>query len=352
MANAHEISIVTYQSQVKAYLTGIDLNCLPGWDGSADFSLQPLAQGEYNMNFLLSQGWKRFVVRVNTGSQIGKSLPEQIRYEFQTLKMLEPAGVTPKVNYLDDGCVVLPYGVMIMEYLPGEKLDYLEDNCAAATLFAKYHQLEISAPAHLIIEETPLSLTYQRCLIMAPKYWESDLADPSVSSFLKEIFAWADQARLREAFFIQDPWHCVINTEVNNGNFIKNLKKHTLHLVDWEKPLWGDPSQDLSHYRVPTTTLWKTEYRMSLADQMDMMQVYKGQLMDKHLVDTIEERTRLRDPFNCLRGVSWCAMAWVQYQTGKHILRNPDTWRKLAKYVDLEFLHDLFDPYLKGGKFA
>ena len=348
MSNLIEINIQTYCEAITRYLVHLDLGNLPQWDVHKEFSLTPLAQGEYNMNFILRQGRLKYVVRVNTGSQIGKSLPDQIRYEYDTLKMLEPAGVTPKVYLLDSSCQFIPYGVLIMEYLAGEKLDYRSDNQTAAKLFATYHQLSVGDPAHLIIEGYPLSLTYERCLLMAPKYWESPLADPEVAAYLKEIFAWAEKARHREKFFVEDRWQCIINTEVNNGNFIKNTKKGTLHLVDWEKPLWGDPSQDLSHYRVPTTTLWKTEYRMSDVDKNEMMHAYKEAIQDRHLRDTIEERTRLRDPFNCLRGISWCAMAWVQYQTGRHTLRNQDTWRKLSMYVDLQFLRELFEPFMKG----
>lgn len=348
MNDLFEINIHTYCEAMTSYLARLDLRCLPRWDMHKEFTLAPLAQGEYNMNFMLRQGRLKYVVRVNTGSQIGKSLPEQIKYEYDSLAMLEPAGVTPKVYMLDDSCQLIPYGVLIMEYLAGGKLDYRSDNQAAARLFAAYHQLPLEDPAHLIIEEHPLSLTYERCLLMVPKYWESPLADPEVTAYLKEVFAWAEQARHREKYLTEDRWQCIINTEVNNGNFIKNIKKGTLHLVDWEKPLWGDPSQDLSHYRVPTTTLWKTNYRMSEAEKNEMTQAYKVALTDKHLQDTIEERTRLRDPFNCLRGVSWCAMAWVQYQTGRHTLRNKDTWRKLSMYVDLQFLHELFYPFMKG----
>jgi thiamine kinase-like enzyme len=140
-----------------------------------------------------------------------------------------------------------------------------------------------------------------------------------------------------------------VNTEVNNTNWIVNRRAKTIHLVDWERAQWGDPSQDLSHFRVPTTTLWKTSYRMSPQDQQGMMEAYKSALRDPHLRDTIEERTRLRDPFSCLRAISWCAMSWVKYQQNEHVLKNPDTFQRFALYINLDFVRSVFDPYLRSS---
>ncbi|HAF48370.1 MAG TPA: aminoglycoside phosphotransferase family protein [Anaerolineaceae bacterium] len=345
-----DLSIHSFLPKAKAYIQQAQPVGVPNWTPNNDFMIQALGQGEYNMNFLVQQGQTAWVLRVNTGSQIGVSLSEQIAYEYNTLKLLSPSGVAPIPYFLDNSLKFLPYGILGMSYLRGEKLDYTRDNEKAANLMARYHQIEVPDELnHLIREEKPLTLTYQRCLRMMAVYLESDLADPDFRDYLIEVRDWAGEARHREIYYQQDPWNCIINTEVNNTNWILNRKAGTLHLVDWEKPLWGDPSQDLSHFRVPTTTLWKTDYRMSEADKKVMMDAYKNAIADPHLRDTIEERTRLRDPFNCLRGVSWCAMAWVQYQRGDHLLKNPDTYRKLSMYVDIDFVRGLFDPYMKNN---
>jgi len=345
-----DLSINSFLPEAKNYVRKTRPEGIPIWSATLDFDISPLAQGEYNMNFLVSQGNTTWVLRVNTGSQIGLSLQEQMAYEFQTLQLLEPAQVSPIPYFLDNSLLHLPYGALGMSFLVGDPLDYQRDLPDAARLFARYHQLVIpSEKNHLIVEEKPLSLTYERCCRMLEVYTSSDLANPDLRAYLLEVRAWADQARHREQFFIDDPWYCIINTEVNNSNWIVNRAAGTLYLVDWEKPLWGDPSQDLSHFRVPTTTLWKTDYRMSMADQASMLAAYKSAVHDPHLRDTIEERTRLRDPFNCLRGVSWCAMAWVQYQRGDHLLKNWDTYKKLSMYTNLDFVRSLFNPYMKKG---
>lgn len=340
------INVKTYLPTAKEYLSRADLSTVPSWQPGTPFSITPLAQGEYNMNYLVRQGEAAWVLRVNIGTQIDRD--DQILYEYRALELLESTGVTPRPYYVDDSREFLEHGVLLMEYLPGEALRYQRDLEAAARLFARIHAQPV-APVdnHLVREERPLSMTYEECSRLLPVYLESDLADPRLRDYLRDVLDWAQAARTSEIFFLSDPWPCIINTEVNSGNFIANRAKGTLHLVDWEKPLWGDPSQDLSHFGVPTTTLWKTDYRLSADDKRIFFKAYRAAIPDAHLRDTIEERVRLRDPFNCLRGISWSAMAWVTYQTGAHALQNQDTFLKVSAYMDLEFVRGLFDPYIK-----
>lgn len=327
--------------QVQNYLSQIDLTTIPGWQVGCPFRVFELAQGEYNMNYRLNQGDIDWVLRVNIGTQIGRV--DQIVYEYKTLRLLENTGVTPRAYFVDDSRQYLPYGILVMEYLPGETMDYRTDLEAVARLFARIHSWQVEEN-HLIIEDRPLSMTYDECNRLLTTYLNSEIADSEICTYLREVLDWAAMARLKEDYFINDPWRCIINTEVNSGNFIAHRQKGSLHLVDWEKPLWGDPSQDLSHFCVPTTTLWKTNYRMNDRDRRRFINAYKVSLADAHLRDTIEERVRLRDPFNCLRGISWSAMAWVAYQNNQHALKNEDTFHKINQYLQIDFLRSLFDP--------
>ncbi len=328
-----------------SYLQQADLRGVPGWQPRAPFTVEALAQGEYNMNYLVHQNDETWAFRINVGTQIERD--DQILYEYRALKLLEPTGVTPRPFYVDDSRKHLDNGVLLMEYLPGEALHYRRDLQTAARLFARIHSQPVEpGDNHLIHEQRPLSMTYEECSRLLPVYLESELADPNLRDYLRDVLAWADEARHEEKYFLSDPWPCIINTEVNSGNFIANRERDTLHLVDWEKPLWGDPSQDISHFRVPTTTLWKTDYRMSEADRRVFLDAYRAAIPDVHLRNTIEDRVRLRDPFNCLRGISWSAMAWVTYQTGEHALQNQDTFLKVSAYLDMAFARSLFDPYM------
>jgi aminoglycoside phosphotransferase (APT) family kinase protein len=339
------MNLDTFLAPVIDYLSHADIGGIPGWQSGVSFAVEPLAQGEYNLNYLVRQANDAWVFRVNIGSQIDRK--DQIRYEFRALELLAPTGVTPRPYYVDDSCRHFEYGVLIMEYLPGTRLDYRRDLEDAARLFARIHAQPVDpARNHLIRESRPLSMTFEECSRLLPVYLESDLADPSLRDYLGEVLEWAEGARHQEAYFVSDPWPCIINTEVNSGNFIANRGRGTLHLVDWEKPLWGDPSQDLSHFCAPMTTLWKTDYRMTAQAKEHFIDTYCAAITDAPLRDTIRERVRLRDPFNYLRGISWSAMAWVTYQTGDHAVKNQDTFLKVTSYLDLDFQRELFDPYL------
>ena len=129
------------------------------------------------------------------------------------------------------------------------------------------------------------------------------------------MVTWAETAKEKEHYFLDDPWLCIVNTEVNSGNFIVNRTQQTTHLIDWEMPRWGDPSTDLCHFCSPLTTLWKTNFRFSPDSINLFIREYKQNIRSTHLRDTLDERMRLKFPFVLLRGISWSAMAWVAYQT-------------------------------------
>lgn len=340
------MDLLSLLPDVRAYLQADRLTGIPGWRPSECFEVTPLAQGEYNLNYLVTQGSIIWVLRVNIGSQIRRD--DQIVYEYQALRLLIPSGVTPYPYGVDDSREHLAYGALAMSYLPGGQFDYEQDLEDAARLFARIHSLDIDRSCGLILEERPLTMTYEECARLLPVFLNSDLADPALQDYLAEVLAWAEGARAYERYFVEDPWPCIINTEVNSGNFIANRDKEELYLVDWEKPLYGDPSQDLSHFCAPMTTLWKTNYKMSPAAKASFLATYKAAIPDRHLRETIDDRVRLRDPFNYLRGISWSAMAWVTYQTGDHAVKNEDTFRKVTSYLDLAFQREMFDPYLTG----
>ena len=100
---------------------------------TAELEITELARGEYNINYVFVHAvtGRKLVLRLNTGSQM--HLEHQIEYEYNALKLLEKSGRTPQAIFVDASLKLLPYGVLVMEFLSGRPLIYETDmNKAAA----------------------------------------------------------------------------------------------------------------------------------------------------------------------------------------------------------------------------
>lgn len=311
-----------------------------------DFRVSPLACGEYNLNFLI-QGQQRHVFRINMASQIGRK--DQIIYEYNALKLLQESGVTPIPYFVDDSRAHIDRGISIMEFLPGRPLEYKKDSHRAAKLFAKIHGTHIPQENnHLIAETQPLSLIYNECEGLLAKYFASPLADPKIVKYLQIVLEWMKENKSRESFFQDNPWMCMVNTEVNSSNFIIDSNK--AFLVDWEMPRWGDPSTDLCHFLSPLTTLWKTDFRFNEKEKKKFLKVYRQALSAPILAESLQERMTIKMPYILLRGISWSAMAHIGYQDGSLSICHEDTWKTLCNYMNLEFIQNIFAPFINTSR--
>ena len=111
--------------------------------------------------------------------------------------------------------------------------------------------------------------------------------------------------------------------------------------MDWEKPVRGEPAQDLGHFLAPTTTYWKTDVILSPEEMENFINLYIQKVDGRFDTRGLMERTLAYIPITCLRGITWCAMAWVQYQQPDKLLFNQSTFQKLGQYLNMEFLEKL-----------
>ena len=302
--------------------------------------LEFLAQGEYNINYLIEDEEEKYVLRLNLGSQM--DLDDQIGYEFSALKALAPSGVTPRPFYLDNSREKLDYGLLMMEYLPGRHLDYQKDLKAAAKVFARIHKLDVESADRLIREEKPLTAIWNECDSLLAEYFDSELADPEIKDFLRRMKADLAEKKEREAELMDLFPLALVNTEVNSNNFLINDQFNLAYLVDWEKPLVTSPLQDLSHFMVPTTTLWKTNFIFNQGEEEEFLHHYlKERGMDSKYHE-VKDALKLFNQFSAMRGISWSAMAWVEYQTTDREIKNQDTFETMDSYLRLDFLEMLF----------
>ena len=310
-----------------AFLSPLGLETVP------DFT--PLGQGEYNVNYTCDHpDGRKLVLRINRGSQM--HLDDQIGYEFSALKALEPSGRTPKAFFCDSG-----HNCLVMEHLPGRPLRYETDMETAAEIFADLHALP---PAPGLIEpENPLEAIIDECRQMVEHYYIWDKADPEVVRLLETLEKEISSKDLTAPAGLRK---CIVNTEVNSGNFLINPSGRSF-LIDWEKPLISEPAQDLGHFLVPTTTFWKTDVILKPEDIRQFVRCYERAVGGRFETASLSERLPLYFTVTCLRGVTWCAMAYREYCQPGRAISNPGTFAKIQEYLKPDFLENLLKNYVR-----
>lgn len=324
---------------LKEYITRPEYRNALGLPKKVTETYRLLAQGEYNRNYEFTHPVtkKKLLLRVNLGSQM--HLPNQIRYEYDALKLLKPSGRTPDAYYVDESLSHLDYGVMVMEFLPGHALDYRTELYDASEILADIHSVPVGENHGLIKPEDPLKAILLECEEMVKTYMDSSLGQDVTKKKLRAMLdrgwkKWEETSSFKG-------YCCCINTELNSTNFLMNKGEEKNYLIDWEKPLYGEPAQDLGHFLAPTTTFWKTDVILGTEETERFLDRYFLAAGSRFDTRGIRERAHVFIPITCLRGVAWCAMAWVEYQEPGRILVNASTAGKLAAYLEHAFLDRL-----------
>ena len=140
--------------------------------------------------------------------------------------------------------------------------------------------------------------------------------------------------RTRELF--ADEPLAMVNTEVNSGNFI--IASGRGWLVDWEKAVISHRTQDLGHFLVPTTTLWKTDHRFDGAGRRAFLEAYAaaardagGEALDPERLDA---QTRVMERTILLRALAWCFMAHHEYTMAGRTLQSEHTFGVIRRYLE------------------
>lgn len=307
--------------------------------------LHPLAQGEYNINYIFTHPTtnEKLVLRINTTSQM--KLSNQIRYEYNALKLLKSTGRTPIPYFVDDTKEFMPHGVLVMEYLQGRALDYEIDMNKAAAIFADIHSTDTTNADFLIKPQGLQQAMLEESKSMADVFFKCTEGDKETKHIIHGLI------EKQEALLISreesKPDYRIINTEVNSGNFIINNDTSRCYLVDWEKAILGEVAQDLSHFLAPTTSFWKTDIILSREQQKNFISSYCKAVKGRFSCANIEHEISKYLPLNCLRGITWCAMAWVQYSEGSKEIMNEATFEKIKDYMKIDFLEMLGKRYFK-----
>jgi aminoglycoside phosphotransferase (APT) family kinase protein len=307
-----------------------------GWFGDelAPQGVTFLAAGEYNENWLVQPSGPRagrYVFRINHGSQLGQE--RQAEYEFRVLQALAGSGVTPEPYRCDMDAGGLGQGAMLMEYVEGRPLQYERDSQAAARIFARVHA-QPAPERGLVVQADPVGDIAEESLGLIQRYGDAHPMQKERRRLLDyhaEITALGREVR---ELFAAEPL-VVVNTEVNSRNFVVGGERDVL--VDWEKAVVSCRYQDLGHFLVPTTTLWKTDFTYTPQGKREFLATYLRESDTGLDLDDVVYKTGILEKTILLRALSWCFMAWYEYTGQDRALANPDTFEKIRQYLaDME----------------
>lgn len=301
---------------------------------SASVKVKLLARGEYNANFSFVHPTtgERLLLRVNLGSQM--HLDDQIGYEAHALKLLEPSGRTPRVPFVDSSKSYFGKGVLVEQWLPGRPLSYDTDLDVAAEILADVHAVALPEDHGLMEPCDPLGAVVDECEAMFAVYRRWSDADSGTIERIDRLFARARS--LASEPFAPLRRH-IVSTELNSRNFLVN-EEGASYLVDWEKPVAGEVEQDLAHFLAPTTTFWKTETVLDAYAIDRFIEAYERAVAGRFEVGGIRVRTTAYLTVTCLRGLTWCAMAYAQHKAGERSVADAYTLAKVEAYLGDEFL--------------
>lgn len=291
------------------------------------FTVAFLAAGEYNENYLVEADGQASVFRINHGTQLG--LDNQIGYEFGALGAVASSGVTPRPLALVERDELFDRGAMLMEYLPGRPLDYTGDLDSAAECLARIHRVPYDVErGSLLVQANPINEIVAESRSLLARYPEHPLRDAA-----RTIRAYRCHVeRLATTTTFGDDEITITNTEVNAGNFLVHHGR--VRLVDWEKAVASYRYQDLGHFLVPTTTLWKTDYRFDAAARRRFLTAYHDAAEPPVSLDQLDELTTVLEATILLRAFSWVYMAYYEYTTAGRALRNEETFHTMKRYLD------------------
>lgn len=313
-----------------------------------------LAAGEYNENYLVRAASGDYVFRINHGSQLGLG-DAQIFYEYHVLRCLESCPAVPSAYHVFAPSSALGGGALIMAYFTGGVFDYARHTEGAAEVFAAVHACPPPAGGRLpempetvpdlLRQQNPVEDIAKESLGLIERFGDKHPLQGVRRKLLAYHGEVSQLGRKAGALFKGEP-SVLVNTEVNSGNFIVDEPADggAVRLVDWEKAVISSRYQDLGHFLVPTTTLWKTGFRFDADGRAAFIRRYlaslavaqqrQGTFTPVPEFDEAHEKTRILERTILLRALSWCFMAYFEYTHSQRALTNPATFAVIRRYLD------------------
>ncbi len=302
----------------------------------------PLGAGEHNENYWFADpaSGRKFVLRVNVAPQPFHD--DQVAYEYEALKTIEPCGHAPKPLYVDSSRKLIDHGAMVISFCEGQELDFDKlrdgDLQRCIRLMANIHAVKLDDSCKLFRPADPLRELYDECMQRYEIYRSSGFEDERINK-------WADRfagtaRKQMETSAPSDTSH-VINTETLPSHFLLPHDVTSSELgffVDWERPIIGEVAQDVAYFVSPTTTFWDSEYLMPLSQAHELVEDYWDAVDGRFNRKGFDERFRAWRMMTALRSTMWCCKAYAVQRMTPGSYMTPKAAQKLPIYLSDEFM--------------
>lgn len=333
-----------------------------GIDAHASLDPKPLGRGEHNNNYVFQDpvSARKYVLRINVLSQPFHE--NQVCYEYDALRVLEPSGRVPRALYVDDSRKLLEHDVLVIGFCEGEMLDFDSlrpgDLQCAAQLMADIHAVRVPDACPLHKPQDPLRELFDECMGRFEFYLGSGFEEPRITCWMQRYIDAARPA-LETSCAREDTMH-IINTETLASHFLipresaaeaaRNADSNAGRFsdspgffVDWERPIIGEPAQDLAFFVAPTTTYWDSEYMFPRQNIEAFLDDYWRAVDGRFSAGAFEERFWAYLKVSVLRSAMWCCKALARYGAGGSGPTTEKTKSKLPIYLSDEFNERVFE---------
>lgn len=349
----------TIEETARAYLRANQgLRVALGISPDASLDPHPLGMGEHNVNFWFVDpaNGRRYVLRINVAKQPFHK--NQVLYEWNALTALEPAGCAPEPLFLDDSPEAPGKGVLVISFCEGTQLDFDHlrpgDVRCALQLMADAHSAPVPSDSPLFRPSDPLEELFREAVQRIDTYRASAHEDPRITRWA-ETFLALGQRTLEEV-----PAPCcsdhIVNTETLPSHFLipaasaaaaaahqgsGRFCEHPGAFVDWERPIIGEPAQDVAYFTAPTTTFWDSEFLFPPNQVEGVVEAYWQAVDGRFPRACFDERFRAYRIMTSLKSTAWCCQALLNYEGSSAAHRTAKTASKLSTYLSDEFMEQV-----------
>ena len=194
---------------------------------------------------------------------------------------------------------------------------------------------------HLQVHPDPAPAILAESRELAEPYLEWDDASEEGRVALQRGFQKIEKFLERDDLFTGDDL-TIVNYDLNTHNFV--VDNGAAKLLDWEKARIAPRTQDLAHFLLPTTTLWRDDTAILLSKDQER-EFVEEYLEHAPVEDTERFHTQLEAmrTIVSLRAVSWCAWALQETARSNRPITNEETLNKSREYLKPDFLQRLFE---------